>query len=459
MLPALYSDINENLVNSMVALITYKQFGDKMFENPDDFNHRFSYIESGYANLDYFNEANSSDSSLLVFSNIPTSDCSSYEEYGYKELNTPECPISRYLTEDESSKHKNTLSDVEKKIFYVYVNEEKKSVVLSCTRTININDLLRFFSATPRIWHWIYDAKNLSEDEINLFKEMSKKHKANGWFEPLINKLYPYGAEETILNARLRKYSLSGLTKQIEDLEYDIRSLDSSIARHMDDLSAALTKKENKMEILTGLRNIPADGDDSVLTFFKNQKDIRIIDIRVHRNPEIRCAVKTLLEYYDKDRYEKIFNNPSSFVNQYPYKDIVDVMHALFQYEKGKLVVQSEFILVGLSSINYYKAYELDGIDYNDCMPTPHLGFHRCLGSNEQAIMTYLREGQWDFAIYQTIAATKNLNFSDSTVVTSLMNHLNRNRTIPYIVADNGEKMCVNEFITYINEKKKVENE
>ena len=451
-----YSDINDQLVNSMIAFLTYKQFGISMFEQGYDFKYTFNYIENSSFSPDYIEEVKSNDSSLLVFSWIPLSISSKFVDYGYVELNTPECPISRYLTEEDTKNRKSTDNE-DRKMFSVFVNKNIRSVILSCTQNIDEYDFLRFFSASPRIWSWIFDATNLNEDETKLFKEMSKKHKGDNWFAPLINKLYPEEAEKIDRYHKLKQYSMCGVKKQIEDLENEVWRLNESINRNFDEIALSLSKKETKTEQLTGLKNTLTDGDESVLSFFDNLKEIEILEINLNNRPELKCTLKSTLDYFDRDKYETIRNNPSSYLNQNPHKDILEVMDAIFMHDKGRFIVKSEFTLCGLSSMHFHKAEELN-CEYNDCLPTPHLGFYRCLGSNELPILNYLKEGRWDSAIYQTLAATKNVNFGDSVVVEAFLNYCNRHRAIPFIVADNGTSMTINEFLKYINEKK-VENE
>lgn len=64
-----------------------------------------------------------------------------------------------------------------------------------------------------------------------------------------------------------------------------------------------------------------------------------------------------------------------------------------------------------------------------------------------------MSQGNWDMAIEQTITASKNLNFGDSTVVSRMMQRLYENRDIiRCIILDDGRELTPNEFYNYLKE-------
>ena len=70
-----------------------------------------------------------------------------------------------------------------------------------------------------------------------------------------------------------------------------------------------------------------------------------------------------------------------------------------------------------------------------------------------------MQQGNWDMAIEQSIAATKNINFGDIVVIDSFLRDIrNSMDSCKCIVANNGKEMTPREFLAYINENKENED-
>ena len=153
----------------------------------------------------------------------------------------------------------------------------------------------------------------------------------------------------------------------------------------------------------------------------------------------------------------RLYTNRHSSIGNAP-KDVKDIFHAVFAEGKGMFRVEGVFRLVNLASIIARRG-TTSGQFSETHMPHPHLYHHACLGGNETYINNYLKQGNWDMAIEQTIAAVKNINFGDATVirefVEDVQNSLDSSRRC--ILADNGKEMTLREFLAYVRESK--ENE
>lgn len=72
----------------------------------------------------------------------------------------------------------------------------------------------------------------------------------------------------------------------------------------------------------------------------------------------------------------------------------------------------------------------------------PHIMDYNCWGNNAPLIIKSLAEKDYIQALEQTIAATQNINFSDSIVIESFMNDLvNMKQGTPFIQNNETEKM------------------
>jgi hypothetical protein len=128
---------------------------------------------------------------------------------------------------------------------------------------------------------------------------------------------------------------------------------------------------------------------------------------------------------------------------------IIEVIINVFLKHYGTFRVDSMFTMTGISSLNVKSHTRAD--EYLDThLPHPHLVNHGCLGGNGTYIGKYMSEGRWDMAIEQSIAATKNINFGDTTVVNSMMRDIYNRMDVKFIIADNGQEMSPNEFLEYV---------
>ena len=100
---------------------------------------------------------------------------------------------------------------------------------------------------------------------------------------------------------------------------------------------------------------------------------------------------------------------------------------------RGIIRIHAVFLLESFKMINPLR----HGTFLSDSMPNPHIYYHACSGGNETYYYRYAESGDWDLAIEQAIAATKNLNWGDSIVSEEMVEWL----------FDNGDTPCI-----YVND-------
>jgi hypothetical protein len=143
--------------------------------------------------------------------------------------------------------------------------------------------------------------------------------------------------------------------------------------------------------------------------------------------------VNETLEFYDLDEFNRISENSHSFLHDF-LDSTVRGIRAIFGERKGVIRVDAEFTLQNFKAI---LSREGDHSTENS-MPNPHIYFFGCDGANGQYYSQYAESGEWDLAIEQAIAATKNLNWGDSTVCKRMLRWIEENAYTPFIYVDNG---------------------
>lgn len=364
---------------------------------------------------------------------------------GFIELNTPDCPINQFLLTQT------------KRITNVFVNKEKHYVVVFTQNDPIESWYIQLFSCGIKIWSWLFE--DATEAEMQMFKALNKKDLEK--FTLIINQFFPENIFEALKMQQLQEYSKVGIKNKIRTIQKSVSDLDSRIHNAHIALNRDLETRLDRLLELEGLELSLAKNEDNMSEFFANRKNIEIIKVNVRNNytPQLFYVIKETLEFYDVDELKRTLSNESSYFYRNDCEDWMKTLFtAIFVEEKGKFCVQSEFSLEGLAYIQPYEHHSLGNIDYHEYLPHPHLGFHHCLGANKSQIDNYLCNGDWDLAIDQTIAATKNLNFGDTVVMSSLMRYINDHTTDKYILADNGERMSVEEFLKYLDNQKAGDN-
>ena len=252
-------------------------------------------------------------------------------------------------------------------------------------------------------------------------------------------------------NDGYRKKQIAYLKSQCDECHNAIERCQKDIADYFN----ALNQNSVKLEALIAQGD---SVDDSVYKFFMSHKQISICRTEQNSNGNVMqyCVAETI-EYFDSDAFIRLYNNPNSSIGG-ASKDVKDIFHAVFADNKGVFKVEGMFQLTNLASIRAI-SHSTSGQFGDTRLPHPHLYHHACLGGNETYINNYLRQGNWDMAIEQTIAAVKNINFGDSTVIREFVEDVRHalQGSCKCVLADNGKDMTLREFLAYIRENQ--ENE
>lgn len=331
----------------------------------------------------------------------------------------------------------------------IFINEQIHSVVAFVDNQPNENWYICLFSAMSKIWTWLFDEN--SPDVLAIMQALGKKDFVT--LVKILNTYFPDDLGIKINNKKLKEYGkclakgeIRALNQKIENIDYDLKSLYDRID------SFLLSRGDIYLQIEAFQALLQAKDDNELLDIFNNRKNIEIINVD-NNNHYIQYVIKDTLEYYDEDELKRMLENKNSVFYNFSQKWIIPFVKAIFIENRGKICVQSEFTLSRLSTLypNNYGDFETD---YSEYMPQPHLGFYTCLGGNKNEIARYLQKNDWQMAIDQTIAATKNINFGDYSVMSRFISYLIENMNIgKFILADNGEKMTVKEFLEFIDFK------
>ena len=449
------SGIHETYIDEFFKYLFAQKYKEKLLEQPEE-NLSYQFFSDSYVGMeDILNSAKEKDfvEKLYIRGSVADFDAfmGDYPMDGYEELNSSLRPINAYLS-----------SRIRHKV-RVFINKELHAVIvlLDCQPTDNL--LSGLFASYIRIWDWAFVE---TENEIEIARLFHDNDIGTA-----VKKMDAYCEKFNYLSrlneVALQKYSLITIQNRIRDAERRIEDNYSSIRNcdaHIDDY---LRSKQNYYDTILELNGsvealkkaMKEKVDKAVPDFFGSHKCIDICEVNAERQ-YITFFITETIEYYDLDDLKRIIDNEryTWFSDQPDY--IKKLIIALFINEKGKILARSEWEMRNLTTLSprhngdithenngYYRTYCYS--HYQDCFPHPHLCFYNCLGGNETQITKYLQQGEWDMAIEQGISATKNLRFGDSSVCSSMCEYMQQHVDTPFILADNGTKMTINEFLDY----------
>ena len=360
---------------------------------------------------------------------------------GWKALDDAPYPISRYLSQFAKTR--------------VFVSESKKRVVAAVDRQATAKWIQGFISTFPRMLTW-YFASELTAEEQSFFKTISVNNKD-------VSALEAEDAFVDYVNSAARKLDFRSLTlhKYLDDFSKEVKesqmneyrrnltSVRNSIRTYQNELESLYRRLSQDQNVLKSLEEAPEEASTELFDFFNSHK---CLDLMYTRGDTIKFGITDTLEFYDEDEFKRIYKRSGSYIHSSSSgEDIPRIMYAIFAEHKGFFVTNAVF---SLSSMRYISMHA--ELSQDDALPHPHIYFFQCSGGNDQYYSKYADSGEWQLAIEQAIAATKNLNFGDSTVVGKMIRWLDTHKDIRCIkLAGCDRVVSVREFLKILNEGEK----
>lgn len=443
---ALFGDDYDNLLETTLRYIALKYHqGDiadikpirsncEQFSRYADGNELAQLAENGDVDTELFIYTAPRDTKLLYI-----------DAEGWVQLDKPPFPVSLFLSKVSETR--------------VFINNNvKKAIIFVRNATEKWIELL--CASMFRVIPWRCNNGEIDKDDHLLFASICQRDSET--FTSIVNSLVRKKDLKSVrLKTMLFGWGDGYREVQMQSIQNRINEYHRYIADCQNKISNYLRGLAELNVNLSALQAQNISKDDSVFKFFKTHSDIYVKTTQ--RDPQygdiLYYSIVDTLEYYDKDEFLRVFNNDGSHLGRAP-REVRELLYAIFAENKGAIRVESYFKLINLSSL--YPIERTTSGDFIDIsIPHPHLYHYACLGANGNYINSYLENGDWDMAIEQTIAATKNVNFGDGAVMSKFINDLvgAYNTNIKFIVADNGTEMTFKEFLEYIRKREEKTDE
>ncbi len=327
---------------------------------------------------------------------------------------------------------------------------KKDNIIMILTTNYSWNLLRKIISLTPLI----HDIEFKEEEVSDIFKYYGALD-FNNWVTA-VNKWYKKHnfrakAMENKLNTMFRKQAdkqTNVIKDKISTIQCKINDYENILAEHYRELS-------NNKALLRGLLIDPQD-DTAIkdnIAYLINNKVLKVIQV-YQNNGKITLQVNAPAKYYD-NKYLKKYLQKGTVLRYDSTKRLLKEIYIDNIYE---LIFATKFT-ISLNSC-YVQATDTDNTNLGG-YPHPHIMRFDCWGDNKTHIYKAISKHDIIGALEQCIAACYNLNFADTTVVSTLENKLRYNYKIIKCIKDKEGNLFtpLEIFNKYIEEEGEQENE
>lgn len=298
--------------------------------------------------------------------------------------------------------------------------------LLKCVTTDKDLELLKAYAGdNPENW-------------FAFIKQAYAAHLAQG-LERFQNKLEIFGKD-------LNKQKINYYTA-------NIAQTNKTITRFLNELDKLYKELDTDQRILFGLQNEVTENFTEFVGYILKHPALKYLEIV--NSEYIKFWVTTPLNYYDLDAFKMIQRNKNSALNTYS-ATFIDLMCKVFIENTFTIWTESVF------AINFAQGYvgpshqhhigDLSGQTKNYAVWQPHIVPERyhCWGNNLPYIDKALHDREYISAWEQIIAATQNINFTDTTVVNSFWDRINNSQKNLPLIQDNNNPEIRYSYAQYL---------
>ncbi len=310
-------------------------------------------------------------------------------------------------------------------------------------------------SALPRLIPW-YFSNPLNDFEVALLKSLTQKK--NDDYARLMQEFSRQNDfRMLVLSKVLNGFGLAYEKNRLNTLKSERDNVSSRFTELQNQIGAIISREKALQIEILGLESALEQGDGTGLAdYFICNRSLHMSEVK---GDSLKYVVTTALEYFDQNVFEKFLNNHQSYFYQnvkntdYAVEEVKLLLAAIFGDNISlKVRVCAEFSLSMTGSLKP-EHHSQKVREFNDWLPHPHINDMRCLGSNAVYINELMRSKKYIEAIEQTVAATKNINFTDSIVVEKFISTLLKSGQ-KFIELPNNEIVTPRQALEWIGREK-----
>ena len=208
--------------------------------------------------------------------------------------------------------------------------------------------------------------------------------------------------------------------RRLTTLQDNINGAQRDIRENENYLLDVYTRLQNYQQDLYNLQLQPDLNAEEFFDYLQHHK--QLTNIRVINDVLLHLNIVTPLIYYDKDALAAYYKRTNDTLAQATPRTR-QLLHDIFIAQKYNLFTETSLYLD--FAANEITRTENEHLQHT-APPQPHLMQLNCFGNNGRTIRKHLVDKKYIEAIEQTVAATQNINFVDTSAVRKLIGILNQ---------------------------------
>lgn len=343
-----------------------------------------------------------------------------------------------------------------------YQNEKNQATIVFAPTTKKIRVMQMAASCLPRIFPWSFKDHPLTGDETNLMKMLSEQDYAG--FNTAIGKIHDaYNFYGKKLQSLLKGFCNQDFQRLITESERNVEQAQREVNDRYRRVKDAEMNLENvQMKLLT-LRNRACNSDEDekeLMDFLASNKSIILLK-KAGRSLRlgVNCYLNDCNEDIFKQYVEKQDKMSSYIYSESPFdmQETKDLFLAIWKEHRFNMRVYCEWEMHDDCSVEACRDSNMEGQDdlMVDRIPQPHIDRYQCF-SGYQGILNDLARSRDYIGILTTILTSSSyINWTDSTVVSKLMDWMFHSKTDVKCLEDkNGKHYTVAEVVNILKKEK-----
>ena len=338
-----------------------------------------------------------------------------------------------------------TCRDNDKQRLYVFKSDRRNKHAF-ITNEITWSLVRKILVLYPILFPEKFMLSEMSDDFKQKFETMCQTYTKMPvsdltWFTQIDELLKMTNYIENITKKQIERVLSSSKRNQISVCQRNLKQNQENMNLAENDYRNYCRKMMTLEATLAGLNAMKSDTEQLATVFEYVNANKAIQTISAYDDSTLKIEVKTPLYYYEPKELEMYYKRDRLL---YELSDtcIPELFKEIFIDKKYLLWVQQAcYINTYRSEVS--KANSDLPITY---MPNPHIRDYNCWGTNKTSIIKAITEGEIVGAMEQIVAAIRNLNFTDSTVVQAFIKYFNKGSG--YDLLKTIQNVETNEFLS-----------
>ncbi len=315
-----------------------------------------------------------------------------------------------------------------------FINKELKSSILFVDN-LTFSRLHVIGGALLGMVPWYFDRTKAPDELDRELVQACQQTDENVYLDVLSKIAQKYDFEAGRLRRLLGEFQTSYERQRLITMQRNHDNIVSSmegLEREYNDYAARLRRNQIELHALE-MSISHGSADSEIMDLFLSNRNLILVDVS---GTEMTYIIKSYANLWEDDVVQDDIADRRGYVynrdRNFSVEQCQKLMKAVFIDRTIKLRMCAAFRLsMGGTSISALSNYDY-GPQCAGYMPNPHIHYYHCISGHTPTIHQAMERRDYVAAIMQTMGATQNLNFSDTTVMNKfyrdIFNHNSYNR-------------------------------